>query len=125
MILYNFNESIGIVETTFKGEVSINDIIKYIISLRENRSTPKKLKIFTNASKGEITKKFVPRDLVNLIEENKTSLAQRDFIYDAFVVSGSLETALGMLYKELIEMDNYKFKIFSTKEAALNWLEKF
>ena len=125
MIKYEFNKLTGIVETTFEEEVSIKDVIEYILSLREDKTLPKKLKIFTDASKGKFTEDVTPKDLEKLIEENAISLSQRDFIYDAFVVSSSFEMALSMLYQELIEIQNYKVGVFSTKEAALNWLKKF
>ena len=125
MITYIFNKATGILETKFEGDISINDITAYILSLRGDKTLPKKLKIFTDASNGKRTDDVVPNDLAILIEENSKSLAERDFIFDAFVVSSSLEMALSMLYQELIKAKNYKFGIFSTKEAALNWLMKF
>ena len=51
-------------------------------------------------------------------------MEKKSYIYDAFVISGAFEMALGMLYKEFNKYQNYKFNVFSTREAALNWLHK-
>jgi len=125
MISFNYNKAIGVLETKIEGDTSINDIIKYIIDVREHEMLSGKIKIFTDASNGKFVEKVRQNELIKFLEENKKTLAQKEFIYDAFVVSGSFETALGLLYQELIEVPNYKFKIFSTKEAAINWLNKF
>ncbi len=123
MITYAFNKETGFLETTFEGEVSIKDIAEYIIMLSEDKTLPKKLKIFTDATKGKFSKGVVPKDLPKLVEANKVSLAQRDYIYDAFVLTGTLEMALGMLYKTISKTKKYKFNVFSTKEAAIKWLK--
>lgn len=125
MITCFFNKSLDILETKIKGDISINDIIKYIIDVREHKMLSGKIKIFTDASQGKFTEKVRKNGLARFLEENKKTLVQIEFIYDAFVVSGTFETALGLLYQGLIEIPNYRFKIFSTKEAALEWLNKF
>jgi hypothetical protein len=125
MISFNYNKALGVLETKIEGDTSINDIIKYIIDVREHEMLSEKIKIFTDASKGKFIEKVRKNDLQRFLDENKKTLAQKELIYDAFVVSGSFETALGLLYQELIKVPNYQFKIFSTKEAAINWLNKF
>ncbi|MCK5028929.1 MAG: STAS/SEC14 domain-containing protein [Bacteroidales bacterium] len=123
MITYKFNKEEGILETTFSGDVSIKDISEYILTLSKDKTLPGKLKILTDVTKGKFSEGVIPKDMTILVEANKKSLAQRDFTYDAFVVSGSFEMALGMLYQKLNKIKNYKVGIFSTKEAALKWLQ--
>ena len=125
MITTNFNKRTGILETTIVGEISIEEVFDYIKTLRENKELPTKLKVFSDASKAKFSEKVGIKDLQEFLEENETSLKQKDFIYDAFVISSSFEMALGMLYKELNRIVNYKFSVFSTKDAAINWLKKY
>ncbi len=125
MITYKFNTKIGILETTVIGEVSPKDFSNYIISLSEDKSLPKILKIFTDASKGRFSKNINSEDLSIIVEANNKSLAVREKICTAFILSSSFETALGYLYKKVSNAKNYYFNIFSTKEAALNWLNNF
>lgn len=125
MLEYKFNKKTGVLNTTIKGEVSIQDLINYIISVSEDKTLPKTLKVFTDASEGRYSKDVQPEDMYKIVEANKISLAQRDMIYDAFVISSSLEVALGQLYMEFSKSSNYRFNIFSTKKAAVNWLNQF
>ena len=122
MITYNFNKSANILETRIDGFISISEVNRYIISIREDKSLPARLKILSDASKAKFSEKVTKKDLVHLLNENKIVLSKKEFIYDAFIVSTAFETALGMLYKELNEFKNYRFNIFSTKEAAYEWL---
>ncbi len=125
MITYKLNTETGILETTIKGEVTIGDFINYIISLSQDKTLPKKLKIFSDATEGWFSGDTTPDDLIKIVEANNLSLAQRDFICDAFILSSSLETAMGQLYMKLSKADNYRFKVFSDKKAALKWLNSF
>ena len=124
MISSRYNNETGMLETTFEGKIALNDLKDYIISVREDKTLPKRLKIFSDASNGKFAKKVKPKELVQFLDENRITLSQKEFIYDAFVISGSIEMALGMLYKRLNKIENYKFNIFSTKEAALSWLKE-
>ncbi len=124
MISSRYNNETGMLETIFEGKVAISDLKDYIISVREDKTLPKRLKIFSDASNGKFARKVKPKELVQFLEENRITLTQKEFIYDAFVISGPMEMALGMLYKRLNKIGNYKFNIFSTKEAALSWLKE-
>ena len=125
MIHSDFNKETGILETNFEGEISIKEMLDYIVSIRENKNLPTVLKIYSNGTDAKFAEKVSRRDLVRFLDENKITLAQKKFVYDAYVVSSAFEMALGMLYRDLNKIDNYKFDIFSTKEAAINWLNKF
>jgi len=125
MIHVYYNKETDILETQFEGKIGIGEMFDYIVSVRENESLPQKLKIYSNASNAKFEGKVNRKDLVRFLAENKTTLSQKEFIYDAFVVSSAFEMALGMLYRELNKIKNYKFEVFSTKEAAINWLKRF
>lgn len=125
MISYRFNDKTAILETTIKGDVSIKDLIEYISSLLEDKTLPKVLKIFTDASQGRFEKNVKYEELPKIVEINNKHLQQREIIYDAFILSSSMETALGQLYMELSNADNYFFNIFYSKETAIYWLNKY
>lgn len=115
----------GILETDFEGVIDFEEMFNYIVSVRENELLPMRLKIYSNASNAKFEENIKRKDLVRFLNENKITLAQKEFVYDAFVVSGAFEMALGMIYRELNRIKNYKFEVFSTKEAAINWLQMF
>ena len=125
MVISKFNSKTGVLETKFEGEVSVKDIRDYILSIRKNKSLPPVVKIYSDATNARFEENVSRKDLEIFLEENRITLTQKKFAYDAFVISSTLETALGMLYRELNKIDNYKVEVFSTKEAAINWLNKF
>ena len=125
MVTSNFNSKTGILETKFEGKVSVKDMLDYIFSIRKNSNLPSILKIYSDATDAKFEENVSRKDLEKFLEENRITLAQKAFVYDAFVISSTFETALGMLYRELNKIENYKFEVFSTKEAAIEWLNKF
>ena len=123
MVLAEFNKQKGILISKFEGKLNLKEIVDYIADTKENKSYPRKLKILTDASKSEMA--FKHGDLPIIVEENYKSLEKYEEIIDAIVVESPKETAFAALYKELSKTGKYKFSIFSTREAAFQWLEKF
>ena len=121
MVLVDFNPDTGILKTTIKGVVTLKEIIDYIIATKENSSYPRDLKILTDASNADMN--ISPNELHLIVEENMKSLEVYDSIVDAIVLSAPKETALSILYQEIAKNRKYRFQIFSTREAALKWLE--
>ena len=122
MVNYKYNKDSGILETEFTGQIEVKEIAEYILELSEDDTLPKGLRIYTNAARARFMPSVNPSQLSKLVKANKISLAKRDFIYDCFVVSGTIEMALGQLYREVSRTKKYKFNVVSTEEAALDWL---
>ncbi len=125
MITYKFNKKKDFVETVITDTIRIKDLTEYILTVAEDKSLPKKLKILSDARRGKFHPEVEPEDLNIITEANDKSLSARDFICDAFIVSGSIETALAQLYTKFSKAKNYNFKVFSTVEAAEEWLNQF
>jgi hypothetical protein len=122
MITSKYNKELGLLETRFEGIINIPEIVSYIKSLRINNNLPNGLKIYTNAVNASFGENIDPKQIEVLVKENFLNLEHFVFIYDVFVVSGAMEMALGQLYKEFSQADNYRFNIVSTKEVAIEWL---
>lgn len=123
MVNVEFNYKSGILETTFKGEIYLKEIIDYIISTKENKSYPRILKIITDSRNANFN--FTINDLEAIISENNKSLEKYDFIIDAIIVDNPKETAISMLYQEIGKNVKYKFDVFNSKEAAIKWLANY
>lgn len=124
MIIYSFNSKTGIVESVIKGEITIEDLSDYLISLSKDFKLPKILRIFTNASDANFSFEITNEVLKKIVDANNKSLKNREKIFTAFILSTPIETAMAHLYKIFSKTKNYSFEIFSTKEAALKWLKK-
>lgn len=123
MIKSTFNNDLNILESQFKNDVYLNEIVEYIIATKENKTYPRTLKILTNAQQASF--KFSVNDLNTIINENNKSLEEYDAIIDAIIIDSPQTAALTVLYQELAKNKKYFFSVFSTHEAALFWLENF
>jgi len=123
MVHSTFNRSTNILESNFKNDVHLHEVVDYIKATKENKTYPRKLKILTNAL--QATFKFNYDDLKVIISENNKSLEQYDAIIDAIIIDSPQTAALTVLYQELAKNKKYFFNVFSTHEAALIWLEEF
>lgn len=123
MVESKFNNDLNILESNCLGDVSCNEIVDYIAEAKFNYKLPRSLKIISDTRKGLFN--FSIEDLNLIVEENNKSLLNYDAIYDAIIVDDPKNTVLTFLYKELATSSKYKFEIFATKEAALNWLKNW
>tara|TARA_R110000868_G_scaffold72314_8_gene210962 strand:- start:208 stop:579 length:372 start_codon:yes stop_codon:yes gene_type:complete len=123
MVISKFNEQTKILESHFKNNIHLKDVLDYIIATKENTSYPRTLKILTNAKHASF--KFSFNDLNAIISENNKSLEKYDAIIDAIIIDSPETAALTVLYQELAKNKKYHFDVFSTEEAALIWLETF
>ena len=121
MITVKFNLIKGILETTFSGKMTVDQIIDYINAAKENTSFPRFLKILTDATEAEMT--FQGDELMKIVKANNQSLEHYEAIIDAIIINTPRETALSLLYEELSKASKYRFRVFSTREAAIDWLE--
>lgn len=123
MVTTKFNQQTNILESKFEGNVILSEIVNYIIETKENKSYPRKLKILTDSVDGIFN--FTIEDLKIIVEENYKSLEKYELIIDAIIIDDPKNTALSMLYLELAKTNKYKFEIFATKSAALDWLNNY
>jgi hypothetical protein len=123
MVSTLFNPQTKILESKFEGNVTLAEVVNYIVATKENKTYPRKLKILTD-SIGAIFD-FSIKDLEIIVEENIKSLEKYDSIIDAIIIDDPKNTVLSMLYLELTKTNKYKFEIFATKSAALDWLNNY
>ncbi|PKP13137.1 MAG: hypothetical protein CVU08_06855 [Bacteroidetes bacterium HGW-Bacteroidetes-3] len=123
MVTAKFNQQTNILESKFEGNVILSEIVNYIITTKENKSYPRKLKILTDSVDGNFN--FTIDDLKIIVEENYKSLEKYELIIDAIIIDDPKNTVLSMLYLELAKTNKYKFEIFATKSAAIDWLNNY
>ena len=123
MITVKFNSDEGHLDSRFHGTVTEQEIIDYINNTRENSSYPRYLKILTDGLEAQM--EFTPDSLPKIVEANNRSLEAYDAIIDAIVLDGQRETALSVFYEELSKAPKYRFRVFSTRKAAIAWLAGF
>lgn len=123
MVTTNFNIKTGNLESKFDGDIYLTEIVNYIIATKENSTYPRTLKIITDATKASFN--FSIDDLEIILDENYKSLEKYNYIIDAIIIDNPKNTAISMLYQELAKTNKYKFGVFSTIEAATEWLANY
>ncbi|MCB4799049.1 hypothetical protein [Neotamlana laminarinivorans] len=120
MITSKFNEEINILETEFTGEVDSVSILLYLNEFKTNTTLPRTLKTLVKAEKVKF--KFSVKDLKDFNAVKNQSLKQYNNVASAVVISNPIGAALCTMYGALANNESYKYKVFSTQEAALLWL---
>ena len=123
MVFSNFDHQKQILISRFENDINIEDITAYINATRLNKDYPRKLRILTDSSKSNMI--LSPEDLPKIVEANNNSLKEYTYIIDAIILENPHDTAISYLYKEISKNKNYFFKLFSTYEAANQWLIDF
>ena len=121
MVTADFNNETGILDSKFEGDVTLKEIVDYIRATKENAIYPRLLKILTDSTRANMN--FNHDDLEVIVNENLESIKRYEFIIDAIVLDSPKETALSILYQKISAASNYRFQVFSTREAAIEWLK--
>jgi hypothetical protein len=123
MIENKFNIKDNVLEANYIGNVPVSEVIDYIRATKNNIQYPRVLKIISDTRNALFN--FSISDLDKIVEENNQSLENYDAIIDAIIVDNPKNTVLTVLYQMLSKTKKYKFEIFATKKAALEWLDKW
>jgi hypothetical protein len=123
MITTQFNSEQGHLDSKFHGDVTIQEIIDYIYATKENADYPRHLKILTDGTEARMV--FSAEAVPSIVKANNESLENYYSIIDAIVLDSERETALSEFYEQLSKAPKYRFRVFSTREAAIAWLGSF
>lgn len=123
MVFAKFNHQTAILESKFEGKITVNDLVEYSLTIKENTSYPRFLKILIDSKKGIAN--FPSNDLSLLAEEHHKVVEKYDYIVTAIILETPKETAFAMLFQNLIKNNKSKFQLFATREAAINWLNNY
>ncbi len=123
MVYSKFNKQTGVLESEFTKDTTLEEFVNYFITIKENIIYPRLLKIKTNATNTNF--KFSMGDLKTILIENDKLLEKYDFITHAVIVDNPKNTAILMMYQNLIKNNKYRFNVFSTDEGASQWLKNY
>ncbi|MDF1550711.1 MAG: STAS/SEC14 domain-containing protein [Bacteroidales bacterium] len=122
MIEISYNNQEDIIYVRRVGEISSEDIFKYINEIDKQFENHKTLYVLSD-TRGSQTL-FHQNDLVLFVAEIKKRIGPYKKVREASIVDNPYDTALGMMYEYIAsEIDKFKCKAFSTEEAAKSWLK--
>ncbi len=123
MVFAKFNHQTAILESKFEGKLTVKELIESSQTIKENESYPRFLKILIDSKKAIVN--FPSNDLSFLAEEHHKVVEKYDYIVTAIILDTPKETAFAMLFQNLIKNNKSKFQLFSTREAAISWLNNY
>ena len=120
MINIHFNSETNILEVTYLGKISIEQLLEYGSEIRNNKTYPRNLKVFTDATKADYT--IEEKNIPGLLENLEKDVENYHTVKSAMLHSSPKETAISMILEFEEKIPNYTHRIFSTREAAMQWL---
>ncbi len=119
-ILTTFDSSLGILVFTVENELTSGAVIKYYKNLEKNSDYPRDLKVicFVTATSYPVK----PEEVDEMVSALEKCCNNYSMLTEAFVAEDPYSTVITTLFSEKARISNYRSMVFSTKEAALNWL---
>jgi len=122
MITLDFNTNSKILTNTLTGTIGIEEVLDMYLRVEQHGSLPTNLRIIIDSQKARYT--FTEKELQEIANAMKHLLTKFDSIQEAIIQSSPYETAMAVLYEQMVNFKNFRFKAFSTKDAAIEWLNK-
>jgi len=118
---YSFNEEDGILELKTEGLMKVKDIISHYVHITSDDSLPEKMKVLIDSRGTRMDLRVEDIALTN--EAVKQAMRKFRFLKEAIIVDKPYETVIATMFERFYsKMDNYLFRVFSTENAARNWL---
>jgi len=120
-ILTSFDRELGILILNVVTDLTPRIVINYYRDLEKKKKYPRDLKVlcFVTAKNYLVQ----PGDIGMMVESLRSAAAKYNMITEAFVAEDPYITVLTTLFSEKAKIRNYRSAVFSTREAALKWLE--
>ncbi|MCX6183176.1 MAG: STAS/SEC14 domain-containing protein [Bacteroidetes bacterium] len=123
MITYEYDEETQILKFHFLGKITAKDLYENADTIKQHERIPKDAKLLAYADKADFV--FTPEELKQFGQYVASGERKFNTVKEAFIVARPKETALTYIFgKSSLQIAHFKFKTFSTEEAALNWLEE-
>lgn len=121
MITSKYNNDEGIIYIERHGNIDIDDIVKYVVSLDNDFNKLNTLLVIDDIRNS--TSIFKHNEYPTIIKEIETRIERYTKVKCAVIVEKPKETALSILYKMTSDsIAKYSYETFSTIEAAKRWL---
>lgn len=117
---YYYDNDMQVLTYNASGLIEKDYIINFYEHMGKNEAYPRILKTLIDAR--ECTYKFEIKDMDEMFAALNEALESYTSVREAIVVEKLFETVFATLFAEGMVHPKYKFRVFSTRKAALNWL---
>lgn len=120
MITRKFDKEKKILIVKYIGKITINEILNYITSVADDKTLPRDLKIIEYTD--DIEYDFDVNEISEITNELRKQIKKFDSVKMCIIHTKPLPTAYSVIYIRESTIKDYTIKLFSTKEAAMQWL---
>lgn len=118
--IFLHDEELKILRVRYPGMLTKEEIIAHYDELRTNSSFHRNIRILIDCRNSTFTVK--PEEVPELTAAARDAVRKFDSVKEAMMVTDPYETVIVTLFEKGINIPNYRFRVFYTEEAALNWL---
>ena len=122
MITYRYRPDLDVVHAVYSGVVTVEDLDAFTDRLCADGDLPRPLRLLTDVTGAEY--RIHPRQMPRLVDGARRQIETFGLVRAAFVQARPRETALSLLFGQSVPGDRYQHQVFSTEEAALQWLRR-
>ena len=121
MIDIKFNSEYQILYVTFTGVVGFDDLELYMHKIKGLDESHEYLDVIHDMR--EIDYKLKPDRIGDILKVGKKVASRFSFLRVASVHQNAHSTAISTIIRERLELKNVEYKVYSSVEAALDWLK--
>ncbi len=120
MITREYEAKSCTLKAKYSGNLTLDELFQHLNHLSESAEYDRRLYILTD---GYEVKVDFPADAIeSIMETTARALQGYTSVREAILVDSPLEAAYATLYQSMNEISNYSVRVFSTVEAANEWL---
>ncbi|MBN2274938.1 MAG: STAS/SEC14 domain-containing protein [Bacteroidales bacterium] len=124
MIQWKFDRDKDLITAKYTGSISYEEIAQYINDLGRINDLPKKLYILSDYTDADTRLLYRAKRAALVLDDIKDRMRKYDLVKEAILQNNPFGAALANLYITFFRnTKNYKIKLFSTRTAAMAWLE--
>jgi len=119
MITYKLSDT-GIFRVKFSGKITVGDIQKYLDEFKSVNDLPLDIRLLYDLTDAEMN--LDVNDIHSISQMAEEATLKFKSVKTAFLVNQPLLTAYSVLFSEFKSSNKTSRQIFSTLNAAINWL---
>ena len=104
-----------------KPEISFSDMLDTLNYFKDCSNLPSNLRILEDSRDVKVA--FSIKEIPDIMKDAIEIMKSYDLVKHAIVYNSALYTAYGLLAEKFVSNERYFLKVFSSMEAAKDWLE--
>ncbi len=104
-----------------KPVISMEDMLDTLNYFKNTEGLPSKLNILEDAR--DVKVKFSIKEIPDIMREAVLIMKKYEVVKHAIVYNSAIYTAYGLLAEKLVSRGNYYLRVYSSMEAAEEWIK--